>query len=168
MSCAHQFCLGMKSMEYIRVARELAGIVPAVRGLYSDLVWLVEVVRTWQPDTSGRPEVELVECFRECLPLEHDEPVWSTECEYDCEEWVHCSSERVGVQACDARPPRASSDTFPSLAELCAWSLPHAERSLPPCESTPGPSQAEVPQRVPKNTSGGSVVPAPGPPLSSP
>ena len=63
-------------MAYFRLARELARIVPAARELYRDLVWMAEVAHTtWQPVASSRPEVELVECFRERLPLVHEEPV---------------------------------------------------------------------------------------------
>ena len=148
-------------MQYIRLARELEGI-------YTDLWWLAQTAQqlahaAYTPVAVTAPEVELVACFRNCTPMEHDEPVW----EYDFEEWVHCSTEQAVAQACGARPPRVSSEIFPTLAELCALRPPHAERSPPPSGSSPGPSQAEEPEKVPKNTSGGSVVPPPGPPPSS-
>ncbi len=31
--------------------------------------------------------VEMIEGFRKCLPLVHEEPVWATECDGDNEEW---------------------------------------------------------------------------------
>ena len=67
-------------MEYIQVARELASIVPTAREAYRDMLWLYGVARaTWTPAASSAPEVEMVACFRECVPLEHEAEVWSTE-----------------------------------------------------------------------------------------
>ena len=142
-------------MEYIQVARELASIVPTAREAYRDMLWLYGVARaTWIPAASSAPEVEMVACFRDCIPLEHDEPVWSTECEYDCEEWVHCGIAEAASRGGHAQRPR---DQYPpELFEFCASPRPHAAPSGPLPESTLGPSQAEVPELVPKNTSGGS------------
>ena len=144
-------------MEYIRMARELAGV-------YRDLLWLYDIARaTWTPIAFASPEVELVACFRECTPMHHDEPVWFTDCEYDCEEWVHCGIAESRASGGGARPPRGSFDTSPSLAELAALPLPRACTAQPSSESTFGPSQADMPLRVPNITSGGSSVPAQDP-----
>ena len=142
-------------MEYIQVARELASIVPTAREAYRDMLWLYGVARaTWTPAASSAPEVEMVACFRDCVPLEHEAEVWSTECEYDCEEWVHCGIAEAASQGGHAPRPR---DQYPpGLFEFCASPRPHAAPSEPLPESTPGPSQAEVPELVLKNTSGGS------------
>ena len=140
-------------MEYIRIARELAGV-------YRDLLWLYNMARaTWTPIAFASPEVELVACFRECTPMHHDEPVWFTDCEYDCEEWVHCGTAEVFSDG-DVRPPRASFHTSSSLAELAALPQPRACTAQPVAESTFGPSQADMPLRLPNITSGGSSVPA--------
>ena len=152
-------------MQYIRLARELEGV-------YTDLIWLSETAQhmwraTYAPVVVA-PEVELVACFRDCTPLVHEDPVWFTEAEYDCEEWVHCCSEPPEAPACGAPRPRAPGRTFPSPASACAWPLPHADSSPPFSGSSPGLSQEEVPERVPKNTSGGSDCPVLGPPPSSP
>ena len=148
-------------MQYIRLARELEGI-------YTDLLWLAEtahqVVRAaYTPAAVVAPEVEMVACFREC-PLVHEEPVWFTEAEYDCEEWVHCGIAEAASQDGHAQRPR---DQYPpGLFDFCASPRLHAAPSEPPPESTPGPSQAEVPELVPKNTSGGSTAPEQDPPPS--
>ena len=151
-------------MQYIRLARELEGI-------YTDLLWLAEtaqqVVRAaYTPVAATAPEVELVTCFREC-PLVHEEPVWFTEAEYDCEEWVHCCSEASAALPCGAPRPRDSDRTAPSLAEACALPGLHVDSSPRLSESSPGPSQGEVPELVLKNTSGGSVAPVLDPAPSS-
>ena len=143
-------------MQYIRLARELEGV-------YTDLLWLADTATQL---AASAPEVEMVACFRECLPLEHEEPVWFTEAEYDCEEWVHCCSEPAEALACGAPRPRDSFHTSPSLAEACAWPRLHASSSPPPSESSPGLSQEEVPELVPKNTNGGSDSPEQDPPPS--
>ena len=154
-------------MEYIQVARELASIVPTAREAYRDMLWLYGVARaTWTPAASSPPEVEMVACFRECVPLEHEAEVWSTECEYDCEEWVHCGISEAASQ--DGHAPRPIHQYPPGLSELCACPPPHAVLSEPPPGSTPGPSQAEVPELVPKNTSGGSEGLGLDPPCASP
>ena len=152
-------------MQYIRLARELEGV-------YTDLLWLADTATqlaraAYMPAAASAPEVEMVACFRECLPLEHEEPVWFTEAEYDCEEWVHCCSERPEAPACDSPRPRGPDRTLPSLAEACAWSHLHADSSPPHSGRSLGLSQEEVPELVPKNTSGGSEVPALGPPPAS-
>ena len=145
-------------MQYIRLARELEGI-------YTDLLWLAEtaqqVVRAaYTPVAATSPEIELVTCFREC-PLVHEEPVWFTEAEYDCEEWVHCCSEASAALPCDAPRPRESGHTAPSLAEgLQIDSPPLLSGSIS------GLPQGEVPELVPKNTNGGSTAPEQGPPPS--
>ena len=98
-------------MEYIQVARELASIVPTAREAYRDMLWLYGVARaTWTPAASSPPEVEMVACFRECVPLEHEAEVWSTECEYDCEEWVHCGIAEAASR--DGHVPRPR-DQYP-------------------------------------------------------
>ena len=154
-------------MEYIQVARELASIVPTAREAYRDMLWLYGVARaTWTPAASSAPEVEMVACFRECVPLEHEAEVWSTECEYDCEEWVHCGIAEAASQ--DGHAPRPRDQYPPGLSEFCASPRPHAAPSEPLPESTPGPSQAEVPELVPKNTSGGSEGLGLDPPRVSP
>ena len=146
-------------MQYIRLARELEGI-------YTDLLWLAEtaqqVVRAaYTPVAATAPEVELVTCFREC-PLVHEEPVWFTEAEYDCEEWVHCCSEASAALPCGAPRPTGSDRTVPSLAEGLQTDSP------PPLSgSTSGLSQGEVPELVPKNTNGGSTLPVLDPAPSS-
>ena len=155
-------------MEYLQVARELASIVPTAREAYRDMLWLYGVARaTWTPAASSAPEVEMVACFRECLPLEHEAEVWSTECEYDCEEWVHCGISESMAPRDDAPRHRVRDHTFPSLAEVCAYTRLHEDMSSLSPGSSPGLSQGEVPERVPKNTNGGSSAPALGPPLSS-
>ena len=151
-------------MQYNRLARELEGI-------YTDLLWLAEtaqqVVRAaYTPAAAVAPEVELVACFREC-PLVHEEPVWCTEAEYDCEEWVHCCSEASAALPCGAPRPRDSGHTAPSLSEVCALRSPHEDCAPPLSGRSLGPSQGEVPELVPKNTNGGSVDPALGLPPSS-
>ena len=153
-------------MQYIRLARELEGV-------YSDQVWLSQTAQqlwraAYMPAAVAAPEVELVACFRDCTPLVHEDPVWFTEAEYDCEEWVHCCSEPAEVLACGAPRPRDSFHTAPSLAEACASPRLHAAPSEPLPGSTPGPSQAEVPELVPKNTSGGSEGLGLDPPRVSP
>ena len=153
-------------MEYIQVARELASIVPTAREAYRDMLWLYGVARaTWTPAASSAPEVEMVACFRDCIPLEHDEPVWSTECEYDCEEWVHCGIAEAASE--DDHAPRPRYQYPPGLSELCAWSPPHATLSEQLPESTPCLSQAEVPELVAKNTNAGSEVLGLDPPRAS-
>ena len=100
-------------MQYIRLARELEGV-------YSDLVWLSETAQhLWRAAYTPvvvAPEVELVACFRDCTPLVHDEPVWFTEADYDCEEWVHCCIDPPEAPACGAPRPRAPGHTGPSPA----------------------------------------------------
>ena len=153
-------------MEYIQVARERASIVPTAREAYRDMLWLYGVARaTWTPAASSAPEVEMVACFRECVPLEHEAEVWSTECEYDCEEWVHCGIAEAASE--DGHAPRPRHQYPPGLFEFCACPPPHAALSELLPESTPSRSQAEVPELVPKNTSGGSEAPALGPPPAS-
>ena len=156
-------------MEYIQVARELASIVPTAREAYRDMLWLYGVARaTWTPAANSAPEVEMVACFRECVPLEHEAEVWSTECEYDCEEWVQCGTAESTAPGDDAPRHRVRDRTSPSLPEVCALPPLHVDSS-PPCPGRScGPSQEEVPARVPKNTSGGSDSLALGPPPSSP
>ena len=145
-------------MQYIRLARELEGI-------YTDLLWLAEtaqeVVRAaYMPVAATAPEVELVTCFREC-PLVHEEPVWFTEAEYDCEEWVHCCSEASALP-CGAPRPRDSDHTAPSLAEGLQIDSPPLLSG-----STSGLSHLEVPELVLKNTNGGSTPPVLDPAPSS-
>ena len=82
-------------MQYVRLARELEGV-------YTDLVWLAQTAQqlaqaAYAPVTVTAPEVELVACFRDCTPMEHEDPVWSTACEYDCEEWVQGSLWYLGI-----------------------------------------------------------------------
>ena len=157
----------IKDVFYLRTARELAGFLPAAREAYRDLLWLYEIARvTWIPVVVNPPEVEMVACFRTCTPMEHDEPVWFTECEYDCEEWVHCGILQAIAAGDDALRPTASFDTSPSLAEVCSLPSPHAATSSLLPESNSCLSQGEVPERVPKNTSGGSAALGLGPPLS--
>ena len=129
-------------MQYIRLARELEGV-------YTDLVWLSQTAhQMWRAAYTPAvvaPEVELVACFRDCTPLVHDEPVWATECEYDCEEWVHCCSEPPEALAGGSPRRRAADHTAPSLAEGLQIDSP------PPLSgSTSGLSQGEVPELVPK------------------
>ena len=137
-------------MQYVRWARELEGV-------YSDLIWLSETAQhLWRAayTPAVAPEVELVACFRDCTPLVHDEPVWFTECDYDCEEWVHCGIAEAASLDGHAQRPR---DQYPpGLFEFCASPRPHAVPSELLPENSPGLSQAEVPELVPKNTSGGS------------
>ena len=145
-------------MQYIRLARELEGV-------YTDLQWLVvtaqQLVRAlYTPVAATAPEVEMVACFRDCTPMEHDAPVWFTECEYDFEEWVHCGIEEDMAVACDAQRPTAPPPTSRSLGEVCALPRLHGDTSPPLSGSTLGRSQGEEPERVPKNTSGGSWGPA--------
>ena len=152
-------------MQYIRLARELEGV-------YSDLIWLSETAQhlwraAYTPAAVAAPEVELVACFRDCTPLVHEDPVWFTEAEYDCEEWVHCCSEPFEAPACGSPRPKAPCRTVPSLAEACAWSPLHADSSPPSSGRSLGLSHEEAPELVPKNTSGGSEVSALGPPPAS-
>ena len=152
-------------MQYIRLARELEGI-------YTDLLWLADTAQQlvhamYTPVAATAPEVELVACFRECTPLEHEEPVWFTEAEYDCEEWVHCCSEPAEALPCGSPRQKVASHTAPSLVEACALPWLHADSSPPLSGSSPGLSQEEEPELVLKNTSGGSEAPALGPPPSS-
>ena len=142
-------------MYYLRTAREIAGILPAAREVYRDALWLYDIARaTWTPVAYSAPEVELVACFRDCLPLEHEAEVWATDCEYDCEDWVHCGIWEAASE--DGHAPRPRHQYPPGLAEFCASPPPHAVLSEPLPESSPGPSQAEAPELVLKNTSGGS------------
>ena len=139
-------------MQYIRLARELEGV-------YTDLLWLADTATqlaraAYMPAAASAPEVEMVACFRECLPLEHEEPVWFTEAEYDCEEWVHCGIAEAASR--DGHGPRPRDQYPPGLSEFFACPPPHAAPSELLPESTPSRSQAEVPELVPKNTSGGS------------
>ena len=153
-------------MQYIRLARELEGVC-------TDLMWLSQTAQqlwraAYMPAAVAAPEVELVACFRDCTPLVHEEPVWFTEAEYDCEEWVHCCSEPPEALAGGSPRRWAADRTAPSLCEVCALPPLHVDSS-PPCPGRScGPSQEEVPSRVPKNTSGGSDSLALGPPPSSP
>ena len=134
-------------MGYIRLTREIASVLPATREAYRDLVWLANMAHaTWQPIAVHSPDIELVACFRDCTPMVNDEPVWSTECEYDCEEWVHCGSAESTAVGDDARPPTDPFRTSPSLAEVCALPPLHEEMSSLLPESSPGLSQGEVPE----------------------
>ena len=65
----------MKEMWYVRTAREAAQIV-------KDLWWLVELAQdAYAKAPQKPPEVELIEKFRDCKPLVHEEPIWGTEAE---------------------------------------------------------------------------------------
>ncbi len=67
----------------LRTARELAQYADDVR-------WAVRLTSEWMGwwrESPGGREIELIENFRDCRPMEHDEPMWHTECEFDNEEW---------------------------------------------------------------------------------
>ena len=73
-------------MQYVRLARELAG-------MYRDALWLAEVAKAaLSPLPPGSPEIELIECFRDCLPLRQEPEIWQTEADYDCDTWTFVSS----------------------------------------------------------------------------
>ena len=66
-----------KMLLAIRSVRDL-------KGLYDDVRWAVEIggdlLEKWRtPDVPSPPEIELIEKFRDCLPLVHDEPLWFEE-----------------------------------------------------------------------------------------
>ena len=162
------FCIEKGKVFYLRTARELAGFLPAVREAYRDLLWLYDIARaTWQPVTFTPPEVELVACFRDCTPLEHEEPVWFTELEYDHEEWVHCGILESMARDDDVRRPMDSCRIAPSLAEVCALPRLHAATSSLLPESSPGPFQGEEWPLTRKNTNGGSSARVSDPRFSS-
>ncbi len=68
----------------LRTARELAQYADDVR-------WAVRIGWDWfesmRPAPASGREIELIEKFRDIRPLEHDEVIWSTECEFDIQEW---------------------------------------------------------------------------------
>ena len=89
-------------LQTLRAARELLVYVDDVR-------WLVNLSVTYgaawlSSRREEEREVELIEKFRECRPLVHDPVIWSTECEFDRQEWVICP--RSSSLPCE---PRAGS-----------------------------------------------------------
>ena len=72
------------SLVALRTAREIVQYADDVR-------WAVRVGSGWVQSLYESPvvgrEIELIEKFRACRPMEHDEPVWHRECEFDHEEW---------------------------------------------------------------------------------
>ena len=73
-------------MQALCAARQLVSV-------YQDVRWAVGVGAAWYdawraPPRLGPPMVELIEGFRKCVPLVHEEPVWATECDWDNEEWT--------------------------------------------------------------------------------
>ena len=68
----------------LRTAREFVQYADDVR-------WAVRVgsdwVQSWRVSHAHGREIELIEKFRDIRPLEHDEVIWSTDCEFDIQEW---------------------------------------------------------------------------------